>query len=50
MNIFDFIVFLVFDSIIHHFMIKWEIKTNKDLFIDLEIPPKYHKYLKSNNK
>lgn len=37
MNFFDFIIFIFVDTIIHYFLVKWEVKTNKDLFIDLEL-------------
>lgn len=42
MQWYDFILFIIIDSIIHYFLIKWEIKTNKDLFIDLEIRPLFN--------
>ena len=39
MRIIDFILLTIFDTILHILVVKWEIKTNKDLFIDLEVRP-----------
>lgn len=39
MKIIDFILFIIFDTIIHILVVKWEIKTDKNLFIDLEVRP-----------
>lgn len=39
MKFYDFIIFIIIDTIIHYFLVKWEVKTNKDLFIDLELRP-----------
>lgn len=47
MQWYDFLIFIVIDSIIHYFLVKWEVKTNKDLFIDLELGPKYRKKTKN---
>lgn len=39
MKIYEFLIFILIDTIIHYFLVKWEVKTNKDLFIDLELRP-----------
>lgn len=47
MKIYEFIIFIIVDTIIHYFVVKWEVKTNKDLFIDLEVRPIFsHKKVK----
>lgn len=39
MKFYHFIFFIIIDTIIHYFLVKWEVKTNKELFIDLELRP-----------
>lgn len=35
----QWLVFIVIDTLIHILVVKWEVKTNKDLFVDLECRP-----------
>lgn len=49
MNFICILLFLIFDVILHDFLIRWEIKYNPDLFKDLELCSfcKYSKNKKS---
>ena len=37
MNLIEYTIFFILDSVIHHFMIIWEIKFNPNLFRDIEL-------------
>lgn len=39
MTVYQLLIFIVIDTLIHFLLVKWEVKTNKDLFIDLECRP-----------
>lgn len=39
MKFYEFLLFILVDIIIHILVVKWEVKTNKDLFVDIELRP-----------
>lgn len=41
MKFYEFLIFVFVDAIIHYFLVKWEVRINKDLFVDLELRPMF---------
>lgn len=47
LKFYEFIIFILIDTFLHYLVVLFEVKTNKDLFIDLEFRPLFR--FKNNN-
>jgi len=43
MKIYELIIFLFMDVIVHDLVVKWEIRNNIELFKDIEVPYRWRK-------